>query len=173
MPKTKAYYEVFIDGEKIYERSAEADPLYEDRYLPRKFKIAVAIPPSNDVDLFTNDLGLIAIIENNELKGFNLVVGGGLGATHGNAATFPRLGNVLGFLDSEEKTLKAVYEVLTIQRDFGNRADRKLSRLKYTIERLTVEGFKEELEKRIGFQLEPEKPYQFTERNDRYGWPIS
>ena len=173
MPKTKAYYEVFIDGEKIYERSAEADPLYEDRYLPRKFKIAVAIPPSNDVDLFTNDLGLIAIIENNELKGFNLVVGGGLGATHGNAATFPRLGNVLGFLDSEEKTMKAVYEVLTIQRDFGNRADRKLSRLKYTIERLTVEGFKEELEKRIGFQLEPEKPYQFTERNDRYGWQQS
>ena len=173
LPKTKAYYEVFIDGEKIYERSAEADPLYEDRYLPRKFKIAVAIPPSNDVDLFTNDLGLIAIIENNELKGFNLVVGGGLGATHGNVATFPRLGNVLGFLDSEEKTLKAVYEVLTIQRDFGNRADRKLSRLKYTIERLTVEGFKEELEKRIGFQLEPEKPYQFTERNDRYGWQQS
>lgn len=170
LPRTQSYYDVFIDGEKIYERSSEADPLYQDRYLPRKFKIAIAIPPSNDVDLFTNDLGLIAIIENNELKGFNLVIGGGLGTTHGNENTFPRLGNVIGFLDTEEKTLKAVYEVLTIQRDFGNRSDRKLSRLKYTVERLTVEGFKTELEKRIGFQLEPAKPFQFTERNDRYGW---
>lgn len=170
LPKTQSYYEVFIDGEKIYERSAEADPLYEDRYLPRKFKIAIAIPPSNDVDLFTNDLGLIAIVENEELKGFNLVVGGGLGTTHGNENTFPRLGNVLGFVDSEEKILNAVYEVLTIQRDFGNRSDRKLSRLKYTIENLTVDGFKKELEKRIGFSLEVAKPFQFTERNDRYGW---
>lgn len=170
LPKTQSYYEVFIDGEKIYERSAEADPLYEDRYLPRKFKIAIAIPPSNDVDLFTNDLGLIAIIEDNELKGFNIVIGGGLGTTHGNENTYPRLGNIIGFTDTEEKTLKAIYEVLTVQRDFGNRSDRKLSRLKYTVDRLTVEGFKIELEKRIGFTLEPAKPFQFTERNDRYGW---
>lgn len=173
LPKTQAYYEVFIDGEKIYERSAEADPLYENRYLPRKFKIAIAIPPSNDVDLFTNDLGLIAIIENNELKGFNIVVGGGLGTTHGNASTYPRLGDVLGFTDTEEKTLKTVYEVLTVQRDFGNRVERKLSRLKYTVDKMTVEGFKVELERRIGFQLEPARPYLFTERNDRYGWEQS
>ncbi len=170
LPKTQSYYEIFIDGEKIYERSAEADPLYEDRYLPRKFKIAIAIPPSNDVDLFTNDLGLIAIIEDNELKGFNIVIGGGLGTTHGNENTYPRLGNIIGFTDTEEKTLKAIYEVLTVQRDFGNRSDRKLSRLKYTVDRLTVEGFKIELEKRIGFALEPARPFQFTERNDRYGW---
>jgi len=170
LPKTQSYYEVFIDGEKIYERSAEADPLYEDRYLPRKFKIAIAIPPSNDVDLFTNDLGLIAIIEDNELKGFNIAIGGGLGTTHGNENTYPRLGNIIGFTDTEEKTLKAIYEVLTVQRDFGNRSDRKLSRLKYTVDKLTVEGFKIELEKRIGFTLESAKPFQFTERNDRYGW---
>lgn len=173
LPKTQAYYEVFVDGEKIYERSAEADPLYENRYLPRKFKIAIAIPPSNDVDLFTNDLGLIAIVENNELKGFNIVVGGGLGTTHGNASTYPRLGDVLGFTDTEEKTLKAVYEVLTVQRDFGNRVERKLSRLKYTVDKMTAEGFKAELEKRIGFELEPARPYEFTERNDRYGWEQS
>ena len=170
LPKTQSYYDVFIDGEKIYERSSEADPLYENRYLPRKFKIAIAIPPSNDVDLFTNDLGLIAIIEKNQLKGFNIVVGGGLGTTHGNENTFPRLGNVIGLTDTEEKTLKTVYEVLTIQRDYGNRSDRKLSRLKYTVERLTVGGFKTELENRIGFKLEPAKPFKFTERNDRYGW---
>lgn len=170
LPKTQAYYEVFIDGEKIYERSAEADPLYEDRYLPRKFKIAIAIPPSNDVDVFTNDIGLIAIVENNQLKGFNIAIGGGLATTHGNPNTYSRLGSIIGFTDSEEKTLKAVYEILTIQRDFGNRVDRKLSRLKYTVDKLTVEGFKKELEKRIGFSLEQERSYSFTERSDRYGW---
>ncbi len=170
LPKTQSYYEVFIDGEKIYERSSEADPLYEDRYLPRKFKIAIAIPPSNDVDVFTNDIGLIAIIENNQLKGFNIAIGGGLATTHGNPNTYARLGSIIGFTDTEEKTLKAVYEILTIQRDFGNRVDRKLSRLKYTVDKLTVEGFKKELEKRIGFEFEPERKYTFTERSDRYGW---
>jgi len=170
LPKTQAYYEIFIDGEKIYERSVEADPLYEDRYLPRKFKIAIAIPPSNDVDVFANDIGLIAIIENNTLKGFNIAVGGGLSTTHGNPNTYARLGTVLGFTDTEEKTLKAVYEILTIQRDFGNRSDRKLSRLKYTVDKLGVEGFKNELEQRIGFVLEPAQKYHFTERSDRYGW---
>lgn len=170
LPKTQSYYDVFIDGEKIYERSSEADPLYEDRYLPRKFKIAIAIPPSNDVDVFTNDIGLIAIVENNELKGFNIAIGGGLATTHGNPNTYSRLGSIIGFTDTEEKTLKAVYEILTVQRDFGNRVDRKLSRLKYTVDKLTVEGFKEELEKRIGFKLAPEKPFEFTERSDRFGW---
>lgn len=170
LPKTQSYYDVFIDGEKIYERSSEADPLYEDRYLPRKFKIAIAIPPSNDVDVFTNDIGLIAIVENNELKGFNITIGGGLATTHGNPNTYSRLGSIIGFTDTEEKTLKAVYEILTVQRDFGNRVDRKLSRLKYTVDKLTVEGFKEELEKRIRFKLAPEKPFEFTERSDRFGW---
>lgn len=170
LPKTQSYYEVFIDGEKIYERSSEADPLYEDRYLPRKFKIAIAIPPSNDVDVFTNDIGLIAIIENNELKGFNIAIGGGLATTHGNPNTYSRLGSIIGFTDTEEKTLKAVYEILTVQRDFGNRVDRKLSRLKYTVDKLTVEGFKKELESRIGFEFEPERKYTFTERSDRFEW---
>ena len=170
LPKTQSYYEVFIDGEKIYERSSEADPLYEDRYLPRKFKIAIAIPPSNDVDVFTNDIGLIAIIENNQLKGFNIVIGGGLARTHGNPNTYSRLGSSIGFTDTEEKTLKSVYEILTVQRDFGNRVDRKLSRLKYTVDKLTVEGFKKELESRIGFELAPARDYKFTERSDRFGW---
>ncbi len=170
LPKTQSYYEVFIDGEKIYERSSEADPLYQDHYLPRKFKIGIAIPPSNDVDVFTNDIGLIAIIEDGELKGFNIAAGGGLAMTHGNANTYARLGSLLGFTDTEEKTLKAVYEILTIQRDFGNREDRKFSRLKYTIDKLTVEGFKKELENRIGHELEPARDFEFTERSDRYGW---
>lgn len=170
LPKTQSYYEVWIDGEKMYDRSVEADPLYQDRYLPRKFKIAIAIPPTNDVDVFANDIGLIAIIDNGELKGFNIAVGGGLATTHGNANTYSRLGSVIGFTDSEEKTLKAVYEVLTIQRDYGNRSDRKLSRLKYTLDKLGLNNFKKELETRIGFELLPAHEYHFEERNDRYGW---
>ena len=170
LPKTNAYYEIFVDDEKIYERETEKDDLYEDRYLPRKFKIAIAIPPTNDVDVFANDLGLIAIVENDELKGFNIAVGGGLSTTHGNPNTYSRLGSEIGFVDSEEKVLKVAYEVLTVQRDFGNRGDRKLARLKYTVDKLTVDGFREELEKRVGFKLEPSRPYQFTERSDKYYW---
>ncbi len=173
LPKSKAYYEIWLDEKPLTgkeKEETEQDPLYQDRYLPRKFKIAIAIPPNNDVDVFANDLGLIAIVENDVLKGFNLVVGGGLGATHGNPNTYPRLGNTLGFLDSEEKVLKAVYEVITIQRDHGNRSDRKLSRIKYTIEKLGVENFKKELERRCGFELLPEKTYQFDSRSDLFGW---
>ncbi len=170
MPKTKAYYEIWLDEEKIADKKEEDDPLYQDRYLPRKFKIGIAIPPNNDVDLFTNDLGLIAIIEKNELKGFNIAVGGGLSTTHGNPDTYARLGSVLGYVEAGEKTMKAVYEVLTVQRDFGNRSDRKLARVKYTIDRMGVDAFREELEKRIGFKLEAAKPFTFTSRTDRYGW---
>ena len=170
LPKTQAYYEIFIDGEKIYDRSAEVDPLYEDRYLPRKFKIAIAIPPSNDVDVFANDIGLIAIIEKGKFKGFNISAGGGLSSTHGNPDTYPRLGTVIGFCGLDQDPLKVVYEILTVQRDFGNRSDRKRARLKYTIDKMTVDGFKKELEQRIGFRLKPAKPFQFSERGDRYGW---
>lgn len=169
MPKTRAYYEIWLNEEKIHER-VEEDPLYEDRYLPRKFKIAIAIPPNNDVDVFANDIGLIAIIENEKLIGFNLAVGGGLSATHGNTETYPRLATVIGFVAGEEQILKAVYEVLTIQRDFGNRSDRKLARLKYTIDKYGIQWFKEELEKRIGIKLEDARSYQFSERKDHYGW---
>ena len=170
MPKTKAYYEIWLDEEIILDKKDEEDPLYQDRYLPRKFKIAIAIPPNNDVDVFANDLGLIAIIENNKLLGFNIAIGGGLSATHGNSETYPRLGTVIGFCNTEEKTLKAIYEVLTVQRDFGNRSDRKLARLKYTIDRYGIEWFKSELEKRTGFSLEEARPYKFTQRTDYFGW---
>lgn len=169
LPKTRAYYEIWLDEEQLIDKNEE-DPLYQERYLPRKFKIGIAIPPNNDIDVLTNDIGLIAIIENNELKGFNIAAGGGLSATHGNEATYPRLATVLGFVDTEERILKAVYEIMTIQRDFGNRSDRKLARLKYTIDRLGVDEFKAELEKRCGFSLSAARPYNFTERKDHYGW---
>jgi len=170
LPKTNAYYEIWLDGEKIADKQLEEDTLYQNRYMPRKFKVAIAIPPNNDVDVLANDLGLIAIIENGELKGFNLAIGGGMSATHGNPDHYPRLASVLGFVSSKEKVLKAVYEVLTIQRDHGNRSDRKLARLKYTVDRLGLDWWKDELERRCDFKLEEARPFSFESRRDYYGW---
>jgi sulfite reductase (NADPH) hemoprotein beta-component len=170
LPKTNAYYEIWLDGEKLIDKELEADPLYQNRYMPRKFKVGVAIPPNNDIDVLGNDLALIAIIENNELKGFNIAVGGGMSATHGNPDHYARLASVLGFVSDKEKTLKAVYEVATIQRDYGNRSDRKVARLKYTVDRLGLPFWKEELQRRCGFEIEEPKPYKFESRRDFYGW---
>ncbi|MGN6619012.1 MAG: NADPH-dependent assimilatory sulfite reductase hemoprotein subunit [Ilyomonas sp.] len=169
LPKTKAYYEIWLDKEKIVDKSEEEDPLYENRYLPRKFKIAIAIPPFNDVDVLANDVALIAIIENNQLLGFNVGVGGGMGATHGNPETYPRVATVLGYVH-KENILDVVYKIATVQRDYGNRSDRKLSRLKYTLDKMGIEPFKAELEKRLGYQLQPIKPFKFTTRSEDYGW---
>ncbi len=168
LPKTNAYYEIWLDNEKI-SAEQEKDELYQDRYFPRKFKIAIAIPPYNDVDVFTNDIGLIAIIEKNELIGFNVAAGGGLGMTHGNAATYPRLASMLGFINKDD-LLHTVYMIATVQRDFGDRSDRKLARLKYTIDRMGIDAFKAEVEKRSGIKLQPEKQYELTIRHDEYGW---
>ena len=170
LPKTHAYYEIWLDDEKIADKMSEEDPLYQDRYMPRKFKIAIAIPPNNDVDVFANDLGLIAIVKNNKLKGFNIAIGGGMSATHGNPDHYPRLGSIIGFADTKEKLLKAVYEILTIQRDYGNRSDRKVARIKYTVDRLGLDWWKEELARRTGFQLGKEQPFNFESRRDYYGW---
>ncbi|WP_223608463.1 NADPH-dependent assimilatory sulfite reductase hemoprotein subunit [Chryseobacterium sp. OSA05B] len=170
LPKTKSYYDLWIDDELLIDRKTEEDPLYQDRYLPRKLKIGIAIPPNNDVDVFINDIAVIAIVEEDRIVGYNIAAGGGLGATHGNDATYARLASLLGFVDSEEKLLKAVYEIITVQRDFGNRSDRKLSRLKYTIDKLGIEGYRNEVEKRCGFALEPAREFKFEQRKDRYGW---
>jgi sulfite reductase (NADPH) hemoprotein beta-component len=170
MPKTRAYYEIWLDEEKLLDKKQEEDPLYQDRYLPRKFKIGIVIPPNNDIDVLANDIGLIAIIEKNKLKGFNIAIGGGLSTTHGNPETYARLASVIAFVEPGEKALKAVYEILTIQRDYGNRSDRKLARLKYTVDRMGTEWFRNELERRIGFDLEDPKPFSFSDRKDYYGW---
>ncbi|MEO6915794.1 MAG: NADPH-dependent assimilatory sulfite reductase hemoprotein subunit, partial [Chitinophagaceae bacterium] len=172
LPKTHAYHEIWLDGEKITDKDEEKDPLYQDRYLPRKFKIGVVIPPNNDIDVLANDLALIAIIENDELKGFNLAIGGGLSTTHGNPDTYARLATVIGFTDTS-KTLKAVYEIVTIQRDYGNRSDRKLARLKYTVDKYGMDWYRMELEHRTGFAIEPARTYEFNDRSDYYGWTQS
>lgn len=168
-PKSRAYYEIWLDEEKIAER-VEEDLLYEDRYLPRKFKVAIAIPPNNDVDVYTNDVGLIAIVEEGKIKGYNISIGGGMGATHGNKSTYPKMGSVIGFVRGSENALKAVYEIATVQRDYGNREDRKLSRLKYTVEKFGIPFLKAEIEKRLGFKFEEERSVMFTQREDVYGW---
>jgi sulfite reductase (NADPH) hemoprotein beta-component len=170
LPKTNAYYEIWLDGEQLKDKSLEADPLYQNRYMPRKFKIGIAIPPNNDIDVLANDLALIAIIENDELKGFNIAVGGGMSATHGNPDHYPRLASQLGFVSGRENVLKAVYEVATIQRDYGNRKDRKVARVKYTVDRLGLDFWKAELEKRCGFAIEEPRPFTFESRKDFYGW---
>lgn len=171
-PKTRAFYEIWLDQEKLVEKT-EDDPLYQDRYLPRKFKVGIAIPPNNDPDVYANDVGLVAIIENDRLLGFNIAVGGGMGATHGNERTYPRVATTIGFVDvleNDDKLLQAVYEVATIQRDYGNRSDRSQARLKYTVDRVGAEWFREEMGRRLGFPLEDPRPVKFTMRQDRYGW---
>jgi sulfite reductase (NADPH) hemoprotein beta-component len=168
LPKTNAYYEIWLDKEKI-SPDVEKDELYQDRYFPRKFKIAIAIPPYNDVDVFTNDVAVIAIVEKNKLIGFNVGAGGGMGATHGNAETYPRLASMLGYVNKNE-LLKTVYAIATTQRDFGNRSDRKQARLKYTIDRMGVDAFRKEVEQRSGIDFQLEKKYELMIRHDEYGW---
>ena len=170
-PRTGAYREIWLDGEKIAGgEPEEAEPIYGKTYLPRKFKIAVAVPPSNDVDVFTNDLSFIAIVDDaGAIAGWNVTVGGGMGMTHGEPDTYPRTADLLGFCRTEDAV--AVAEaVVTVQRDWGNRSNRKHARLKYTIEDRGLDAFRTEVEKRIGIKLDLARPYQFTSTGDRYGW---
>jgi sulfite reductase (NADPH) hemoprotein beta-component len=167
-PKTRAYHEVWLDGERVSPEEEE-EPIYGKTYLPRKFKTGFAIPPSNDIDVYTQDLGFIAIGEDGKLLGYNLSVGGGLGMSHGDTKTYPRLANVIGYLP-REKVVEVAEKVVTVQRDFGDRTNRKHARLKYTIEDRGVEWFKNELESRLGWKLGETRPFEFTSSGDRYGW---
>ena len=173
LPKTRAYHQIWVEGQELdlADKSDKdfVDPLYGKTYLPRKFKTAFAIPPLNDIDIFTNCLGFIAIVENDTLVGYNLTAGGGLGMSHGNSETFPRIADVIGFFSPEhiEAVAKAV---LTIHRDWGDRTNRKHARLKYVLEDRGVEWFREEVARRIGFKLESARPFKFTKQGDLFGW---
>ena len=169
LPRSRAYFEIFLDEKPVFQTE---EPLYGRHYLPRKFKIAIAIPPQNDTDIFSNDIGLIAIVNKGKLKGFNIAVGGGLGTTHGDARTYPRLGDVIGFC-GKEKIADAAFHLAAIQRDYGNRTDRKLARFKYTVERLGKSAVRAELESRLGFSLEKARPFIFTGSGDELGWKKS
>lgn len=166
LPNTNAYHEIWLDGAKV---ETTEEPIYGKTYLPRKFKIAIAVPPNNDVDIYANDIGLIAITDGEKLKGFNILVGGGMGSSHNDPETYPRAASVIGFCKPEE-ALEVVESILKVQRDYGNREVRKLARLKYTIDGLTVEGFKEVLADYLGWSLQPAQPFSFEHNGDRYGW---
>ncbi|KKW52371.1 sulfite reductase subunit beta [Pantoea ananatis] len=167
LPQTRAYAEIWWDQEKV--ATTDEEPILGETYLPRKFKTTVVIPPHNDVDLHANDLNFIAIAENGKLVGFNLLVGGGLSIEHGNKATYARTASEFGYFPVE-KILDVAAAVVTTQRDWGNRTDRKNAKTKYTLERVGVDTFKAEVEKRAGVTFEPTRPYEFTTRGDRFGW---
>ena len=166
-PESRAYHEIWLDGEK--QEQSDVEPIYGETYLPRKFKTAVAVPPFNDVDIYTNDLGFIAIEEKGELVGFNVLAGGGMGTTHGDKSTFPRLADNLGYI-ALNNVLKVAEAVVTTQRDEGNRVSRRHARLKYTIERLGIEAFKQQVEKRANVTFKPPIYVTFIQQGDRYGW---
>ncbi|MCJ1784935.1 assimilatory sulfite reductase (NADPH) hemoprotein subunit [Mammaliicoccus sciuri] len=168
-PQTGAYHEIWLDDEKIVDTKEEVEPMYGKTYLPRKFKIGIAVPPSNDIDVYSQDIGLIAVIEDDQLVGFNVTVGGGMGMTHGDMKTYPQVGRLLGYFPKEE-AVDVCEKILTIQRDYGNRENRKNARFKYTVDRLGVDFIREELNKRLGWEIEEAKPFEFEHNGDRYGW---
>ncbi|USK60447.1 assimilatory sulfite reductase (NADPH) hemoprotein subunit [Peribacillus asahii] len=171
LPRTRAYHEIWLDEEKVAgtPEVEEVEPMYGPLYLPRKFKIGIAVPPSNDVDVFSQDLGFIAIVEDGKLVGFNVAIGGGMGMTHGDKATYPQLSKVIGFCKPNQ-LYDVAEKVITIQRDYGNRSVRKNARFKYTVDRLGLQTVKDELEHRLGWSLDEAKPYHFESNGDRYGW---
>ncbi|GAD90905.1 MULTISPECIES: assimilatory sulfite reductase (NADPH) hemoprotein subunit [Vibrio] len=167
LPKTRAYAEIWLDGEKL--ETTDEEPILGSNYLPRKFKTTVVVPPDNDVDLHANDLNFVAVAKDGKLVGFNVLVGGGLAMTHGDNSTYPRKADEFGYI-SLENTLDIAAAVVTTQRDWGNRSNRKNAKTKYTLDRVGIDVFKQEVEKRSGVSFEPIKPYQLTNRGDKFGW---
>lgn len=170
-PQTHAYHEIWLNGDLVggAKEDEDVEPIYGKTYLPRKFKTSIAIPPSNDVDLFSQDLSFIAIVEDDKLVGFNVATGGGMGMDHNKPETYPRLADVIGYI-TPEQVIPIAEAVVTTQRDFGDRSNRKHARLKYTIDDRGIEWFKGEVESRSGIKLQPERPFKFDTTADRYGW---
>ncbi len=166
-PATRAYHEIWLDGEKL--DTAEQEPVYGDTYLPRKFKLAFVVPPQNDVDVYSQDLGFIAIVERDELLGFNVTVGGGMGMSHGDTTTYPRVADVIGFC-TPDQVLAVAEAVVTTQRDFGDRGNRMHARLKYTIDDRGIDWFRDEVEARAAITFTASRPHTFVNNGDIYGW---
>lgn len=167
LPQSSAYQEMWLGAES--RSGTDEEPIYGPTYLPRKFKIGLIVPPANDVDVLSQDLGFIAVIERGALAGFTVTAGGGMGATHGEAATYPRLAEPFGFC-APERAVAVAEAVLRTQRDYGDRADRRHARLKYTIADRGLDWFRSEVEARLGEKLAPPRPFALTHTGDRFGW---
>jgi sulfite reductase (ferredoxin) len=169
LAKTTAYAEIWLNSEHLNRATDDAEPIYGKVYLPRKFKIGIAIPPRNDIDIYTNDLGFISNVENGVVEGYTVVAGGGFGMSHGKTETFPALAKPLFYI-AREHAIKAAVAVVTAQRDFGNRHDRKRARLKYLIDERGIDWFREEVVKRLHAPFEPAKEVHWNTVSDVFGW---
>jgi sulfite reductase (ferredoxin) len=169
LAKTTAYAEIWLNGEHLNRQMQDGEPIYGKLYLPRKFKIGIAIPPRNDIDIYTNDLGFISNVENGVVTGYTVVAGGGFGMTHGQTETFPALAKPL-FYVAREHAVQAAVAVVSAQRDFGNRSDRKRARLKYLIDERGIDWFRDEVVKRLDAPYEPAKEVHWDTVSDVFGW---
>ncbi len=169
LPKSRAWHEIWIDEERVAGGVEEDEPIYGRTYMPRKFKIGVALPPHNDVDVFAQDLGFVAIEKRGKIIGYDVIVGGGMGMTHGEPETYPRAGDVIGFC-APEQVLAVAEATVTMQRDHGDRSNRKQARLKYTIDRMGLDVFVAGLNERLAVKLQPAKGFKFASTGDRLGW---
>ena len=169
LAKTTAYAEIWLNGKHLNQESKDAEPIYGKLYLPRKFKIGIAIPPRNDIDIYTNDLGFISHVENGVVTGYTVVAGGGFGMTHGQTETFPALAKPL-FYVAREHAVKAAIAVVSTQRDFGNRSDRKRARLKYLIDERGIDWFRDEVVKRLDAPCEAARKVHWDTVSDVLGW---
>ncbi|HEY6207540.1 MAG TPA: NADPH-dependent assimilatory sulfite reductase hemoprotein subunit [Gemmatimonadales bacterium] len=169
LPRTRAYHEIWLNGEQVADGAPEPEPLYGSRYLPRKFKVAIAFPDDNCCDVHSNDLGFLVVSDGGRLAGFNVLVGGGLGRTHGKQDTYPRLADTLGFAATDE-AIDVAEAVVKVQRDHGNRGDRRHARLKYLIDERGLDWFRDEVERRLGRPFAAPAPVQVRDIEDHLGW---
>src|SRR5256885_5583729 len=169
LPRTRAYHDIWLDGEQVAGGPPESEPIYGTRCLPRKFKVAFAFPEDNCCDVHSNDLGFLVVQEGGQLLGFNVLVGGGMGKTHGKEDTYPRLADVLGFATVGE-VVEVAEAVVKVQRDHGNRGDRRHARLKYLLDKEGLDWFREQVERQLGRPLAPAASVQVSDIADHLGW---
>lgn len=168
IPRTRAYHEIWYGEERVATSGIE-EPFYGRTYLPRKFKIAFVVPPSNDVDIYTQDLGFIAVAGPDGIEGFNVAIGGGMGRSDQDPHTYPRLADLVGFIP-KDRMVACADAVMGVQRDHGNRADRSRARFKYTIDGKGLDWVKSEIERRMDFAFEPVRPFELASNGDTFGW---
>src|SRR5207247_3826200 len=169
LPRTRAYHEIWLDGEPVAGGPPEPEPIYGSRYLPRKFKVAIAFPDDNCCDVHSNDLGFLVVSDGGRLAVFNVLVVGGLGRTHGKQDTYPRLADTLGFAATDE-AIEVAEAVVKVQRDHGDRGDRRHARLKYLLDERGLDWFRDEVERQLGRPLAPPAPVQVQDIEDHLGW---